>query len=260
MPPKAKVVEPVVNVQSASYVLVDMPYVYLTSKHQWSEFKRALTDCGAAWLPDWRSTIAYEGSDYKKLSSTMKEINEIFDVTTTIVIGDKEEKAGDLSRRMLEAIGFTNNSNEIKQNAKWCNLNKLTWEPESKLPARQKLWSWILKSLYGTGSTPAAYYYLSQQCETYDISYLYKRLDEVFDTVTISALDDAVFNVTSKEFDSNKQDIFSYIEELKKANQLLNDLNARLPEEGKVVLKDSYLRSRIIRAARTMPIYKNSSG
>ena len=57
------VIEPVVTVHPQPYSAGGYAlHVYLTSKTSVvSDFKRALTDCGAAWLPDWRSTIAYQG-------------------------------------------------------------------------------------------------------------------------------------------------------------------------------------------------------
>ena len=69
------------------------------------------------------------------------------------------------------------------------------------------------------------------------------------ETVTICSLDDEVFNVTHLEFDPSKQDLFTYLEDLRRAVRRLDDLNERLPAAGRVVLTDNYIRSRLIRAA-----------
>ena len=54
----------------------------------------------------------------------------------------------------------------------------------------------------------------------------------------------------------HSQNIFSYLGDLRKAIQRLHDINERLPEEGRIILPDSYVRSRLVRAARQVPIYK----
>src|SRR4029078_10916160 len=113
--------------------------------------------------------------------------------------------------------------------------------------ARQKMWTWISRCLYGPKTQPGPYYYLTHQCKMYDISYLFKRLWEVMETVTICSLDDEVNAVTTLEFDPNKQDLFGYLEELRRAVRRLNDLNERLPAAGRVILSDNYVRSRLVR-------------
>jgi len=66
--------------------------------------------------------------------------------------------------------------------------------PEGKLPARQKLWAWIVQCLHGPKhlAQPGPFYYLTHQCVIYDISLLFKRLWDVLETVTICSLDDEV--------------------------------------------------------------------
>ena len=105
-------------------------------------------------------------------------------------------------------VFLKNMGDYIKPSIKFCNLNKLEFEPDSKLPSRQKLWSWIQRCLLGTKPTPGPYYYISQQCPVYDISHLFKRLVDVLETVTICSLDDEVYNVTHLDFDPHKQDLF----------------------------------------------------
>ena len=80
---------------------------------------------------------------------------------------------------------------------------------------------------------------------------------EVIEAVTISSLDDEVYNVTHLDFDSLSQDIFGYLEELQKAERKLSDLNEKLPKVGRVTFSDAYIRSRLVRAARQVPTYKS---
>ena len=43
---------------------------------------------------------------------------------------------------------------------------------------------------------------------------------------------------------------------ISRAIKKVNDINERLPEAGRIVLPDSYVRSRLVRAARQVPVYK----
>ena len=115
----------------------------------------------------------------------------------------------------------------------------------------------MVKCLVDAKSIPGPYYYLVNQVSVYDISGLFKRLMEVIETVTICSLDDEVYNVTHLDFDPSSQDIFGYLEELRKAVHKLTDLNEKLPQAGRVIFSDSYIRSRLVRAARQVPTYKS---
>ena len=90
----------------------------------------------------------------------------------------------------------------------------------------------------------------------YDISYLFKRLVDVLDQITICSLDDELEIIIKMDYISQTQNIFSYLGDLRKAIKRLNSINERLPEGGRIILPDSYVRSRLIRAARQVPIYK----
>ena len=252
MPPRKT--EPVMTVIPPP--LVEIPYFYLSEKSQWTDFKRSLNNCGLVWnIPDWMSTILYNGEDYQKVFQEMKEIETIFR-PPTIVVGEEKVDIGDKSRKMLKILNISQISDSVQPSMKFCNLNKLEYEPDTKLPARQKFWMWMTKCLMGNKSNPGPYYYLTQQCIVYDIAHLYKRLVEVLETVTICSLDDEVYHVTHLEFDPTKEDLFGYLEELRRAIRRLNDLNEKLPVEGRVTFPDTYVRSRLIRAARQVPTYK----
>ena len=90
----------------------------------------------------------------------------------------------------------------------------------------------------------------------YDISYLFKRMVDVLEQITICSLDDKLEDVIKMDYKPSKQNIFSYLGDLKRAIKKLNDINERLPAAGRIVLSDSYVRSRLIRAARQVPVYK----
>ena len=64
--------------------------------------------------------------------------------------------------------------------------------------ARQKLWAWMAKSLFGPKATPGPYHYLLDEVEHYDVAALYRQLTRVIDTPTIvSQADDitAIFSL-----------------------------------------------------------------
>ena len=265
MPPKAQAPSlpkppPIQKYEQNTY-LVELPFSYLLERGAWSEFRRALNTCGLSWnIPDWMCTIIYGGPDYSKLLEKDKELGIIFK-QKTVTLGEGEEVkevSADKSRALIKLLGFSNSMCEyIQMSTKYCNLSKLEFEPDSKLPARQKMWSWMVKCLVGAKSIPGPDYYLVNQVSVYDISGLFKRLMEVIETVTICSLDDEVYNVTHSDFDPSSQDIFGYLEELRKAVHKLTDLNEKLPKAGRVIFSDSYIRSRLVRAARQVPTYKS---
>ena len=256
MPPK-KVYEPVVPSVMSAPPLIELPYYFLTEKYQWPEFKKAIDTCGFTWnIPDWMSTIIYQGVDYLELKKAEDTLDEMFPQPMR-AYGDVEVKVGETSKKLLKILGINKQSGTKHTSMKYCNLSKLEFEPDFKLPARQKLWSWFVKCLHGPKSTPGPYFYLTNQVPVYDISQLFKRLSQVLETVTICSLDDEVYSVTHLDFNPSSQDLFGYVEELRIAMTRLQQINDKLPEEGRVVLSETYVRSRVVRAARQIPAYKS---
>ena len=92
--------------------------------------------------------------------------------------------------------------------------------------------------------------------QIYDISHLFKRLINVLEQITICSLDDELENAVSMYYHPEKQNIFSYLGDLRKAVKRLHDLNERIPTEGRIYLPDTFIRSRLVRAARQVPAYK----
>ena len=258
-PPQPK--PPTIHKYEQNTYLTELPFTYLLERSSWSEFRRALNTCGLTWnIPDWMCTIVHGGPDYEKLKMEDEELDVIFKhKTVTLIDGDEsKELTVEKAKSLIKLLGFTDSMSEYVQlSAKYCNLGKLEFEPDSKLPARQKMWSWIVKCLSGGRAIPGPYYYLVSQVPVYDISGLFKRLMEVIETVTICSLDDEVYNVTHLDFDPSRQDIFGYLEELRKAVRRLAELNEKLPKKGRVEFSEAYIRSRLVRAARQVPTYKS---
>jgi len=207
MPPAVKKAAAVVDPYS-SVNLADIPFVYLLDRSQWTDFKRALNNCGLTWnLPDWMMTIIYRGPDWQEISSTAEEkarLEELF-VAPIRAVGGEEKKIDVIqtSTRFMKLLGYPKAIGEyIQPSSTFCNLKTLQFELDSKLPARQKFWTWIVNSLHGPTTTPGQYHYL------------------------------------------------------RRAMTRLVDLNERLPEQGRVIFSEAYLRTRLIRAARQIPIFK----
>jgi hypothetical protein len=149
MPPKA-----VTKVEPASPSLVDLPHQYLLEKSQWIDFKKALNTCGLTWnLPDWNSTILYKGNDYKMLESKGKNMDAIF-IPPTLQLEENKIDINKEAQEMLTLLGISSNDGGQKNSMKFCNLKKMEYEPDSKLPARQKMWSWIVQALHGQKVIP----------------------------------------------------------------------------------------------------------
>jgi hypothetical protein len=239
--------------------LADIPHVYLLERGHWSDFKRALNDCGLSWnLPDWMTTIVYKGVEWDSIVAQGMNLNEVFPVTEKKSAGDGQaSKTSKLSAQLIGMLKLpTNLSEYIQPTLQFCNLRTVEYEPDKKLPARQKLWSWMVKSLQGKQVNPGPYYYLVQEVQPYDISFLFKRLCQVLEQVTICSLDDELECVITTTFKPQSQNIFSYLAELRKAVKRLHDLNERIPKKGQIWIPDSFIRSRLIRAARQVPVYK----
>jgi hypothetical protein len=126
--------------------LSDLPPSYLLEKSQWSDFKKAITTCGLIWnLPDWMSTIVYQGIDYVEMKKKEPSLDDIFP-SPTMTVGENEVKVGETSSKLLKLFGLPKTFGTKYSTIKFCNLSKLEFELDSKLPARQKLWSWIFYS------------------------------------------------------------------------------------------------------------------
>jgi hypothetical protein len=87
------------------------------------------------------STIVYKGDDEKKILAK-SNIDEIFKLPTMLVGENKVEIGGGKSQELIKLLGFPKSIGEyIQPSTRYCNLSKLDFEPENKLPARQKMWT-----------------------------------------------------------------------------------------------------------------------
>ena len=118
----------------------------------------------------------------------------------------------------------------------------MEFEDERRLPSRQKLWNWIV--------------HLVDEVPIYDIFALFKRLVEVLKQITICSVDDELELVIKMDYNPSKQNVFSYLGDLRKAIKRLHDVCERLPVDGRINLPDSYVKSRLVRAARQVPVYR----
>ena len=90
----------------------------------------------------------------------------------------------------------------------------------------------------------------------YDIFALFKRLVEVLEQITICSVDEELELVIKMDYNPLKQNVFSYLGDLRKAIKRLHDVCERLPVDGRITLPDSYVKSRLVRAARQVPVYR----
>jgi hypothetical protein len=212
----------------SSSALVDIPNVYLYDRSGWTEFKKILNECGGTWnLPHWMTTIVRGGEEWVNMLTEGHAVDKIFPVGKA----GMEAKSTDLASKLIASLGLPKNLGEnIRHDVQYCCLLTLEFEDSRRLPARQKMWAWLTKSLKGTRPTVGPYHYLVDEVKAYGIAALFKRLVNVLEQITICSLDDELEKVLSVSFDPNKQNIFSYLGELRKAVKGLHDLNERLPE------------------------------
>ena len=257
-PPKAPPVPKPPRLQLESVPLVDIPCVFLNDRSCWPDFKRALTECGLIWnLSDWMTTILYRGVEWNLIKDNGTDLAAYFPVVEKTNAGDGNfSKISTLGAHLVGLLARPTAVADFKPNAQFCCLSTVEFEDDRRLPARQKLWNWIVRSLRGNRPSAGPFHYLVDEIQMYDISYLFKRLVDVLDQITICSLDDELETIIKMDYKPQAQNIFSYLGDLRKAIKRLNSINERLPEAGRIILPDSYVRSRLIRAARQVPIYK----
>ena len=158
MPPRPAYKTPTVNVENKS--LEDIPYHYFNKRSQWSDFRRPLNNCGLVWgLPDWSATILYGGSDWEELNKKHKRLKDIFAPPDLRIRAEKVDVSL-LSLELLTTLGLAKPiEGDIQTPKKYCNLSTCKYEDDKKLPARQKMWSWFVISLQGSGTTTGPFYY-----------------------------------------------------------------------------------------------------
>lgn len=135
------------------------------------------------------------------------------------------------------------------------NISTKTTELASKLPVRQKFWNWLDKSLRGSGAHPGPYYYLMTQVDQLDVAALYKRLSTIIDKPTLISHSQDVQKIFRTEYKPG-QDFFQYLASLKLAIKKVHGLNMDLPVDARVWIPDGVVRSMIIQAMESNPMFK----
>ena len=88
------------------------------------------------------------------------------------VIQDADAKIDieDLSTECLTALSLNDKPGDLtKTSTSFVNLVTMTEEPDSKLPARQKLWNWMVKSLHGPKASPDPYHQVVAEVKHSDV-------------------------------------------------------------------------------------------
>jgi len=154
-------------------VLLDMPYVYLLDRSGWHEYKRALNDLGLTWnLPDWMTTIAYKGKEWREIATRGTDLAEHFTdqmarkggFLAAPLVEEGEVKVAPLN--LVELLRLPQNVQDNQSvSSLFCNLSKIAFETDKKLPARQKFWNWMVRSLRGQRTVPGPFHYLVDEVD-----------------------------------------------------------------------------------------------
>ena len=171
------------RLQMESVPLIDIPCVYLNDRSCWPDFKRALTECGLIWnLSDWMTTIVYRGVEWNLIRDGGTDLSTYFPAVEKTGAGDGNfSKTSALGAKLVGLLARPTAVSDFKPSVQFCCLNTVEFEDDRRLPARQKLWNWIIRSLRGNRPSPGPFHYLVDEIQMYDISYLFKRLVDVLD-------------------------------------------------------------------------------
>ena len=134
------------HLQMNSVPLVDIPCVYLNDRASWPDFKRAVTECGLIWnLSEWMTTIVYKGTEWKFIHENGTDLSTYFPVVEKTGAGDgKISKTSALGTKLVALLQRPTTMGDLKPSALFCCLNTVEFEDDRRLPARQKLWNWLV--------------------------------------------------------------------------------------------------------------------
>lgn len=219
-PPKTISVAQTQRSDYHSQALPDIPCSYLYDRSGWADFKKAIQECGLTWnIPHWMTTIIYKGESWRNIEEQGADLEAAFPMPEKKTAGDGVHAgSSELGSKLTKFLKLPMNMGEVfKPTTQFCCLDTIEFEDERRLPARQKLWTWMVKSLRGNRTTIGPYHYLVNEVQTYDIYLLFSRLVDVLEQVTICSLDDELENVIKMDYNPQKQNIFSYLGDLRKA-------------------------------------------
>ena len=171
--------------------LVDIPCVYLLDRSSWPEFQRALNECGLTWnLSEWMTTIVHHGVEWKQVVAGGTPLQDYFPQVEKKSAGDGSySKTSLLGQKLVATLKLPKNLGDLRPSTQFCCLSTVEFEDDRRLPARQRMWSWMVRSLRGNRQSAGPYHYLVDEVQMYDISHLFKRLLNVLEQITICSLD-----------------------------------------------------------------------
>ena len=150
--------------------LIDIPCVYLLERSNWPEFKRALNECGLTWnLPEWMTTIVHLGTEWKQIVAGGTNLQDYFPQVEKKTAGDGSySKTSILGQKLVATLKLPKNLGDLRPSTLFCCLSTVEFEDERKLPARQRMWSWITRSLRGNRQSAGPYHYLVDEVQRLD--------------------------------------------------------------------------------------------
>jgi hypothetical protein len=154
--PPAKPQPPKLLFPEVTQTLVDIPCLFLNDRSCWADFKRALNECAISWnIPEWMTTIVYKGAEWDEIQKEHgTDLAAYFPAIEKTGAGDGiTSKSSTLGVKLVALLGRPTNLGDFKPNVQYCCLSTVEFESERKLPARQKLWNWMVRSLRGNRAT-----------------------------------------------------------------------------------------------------------
>ena len=168
------------------------------------------------------TTITYKGIEWHSLISQHgTDLSAYFPEVAKTQAGDGlSAKSSALGIKLAMLLGRPKSLADTISSVQFCCLTTVEYESERKLPSRQKLWTWMVRSLRGNKPAPGPYHYLVDEVQTYDISYLFKRLIDVLEQVTICSSDDELELTHHKDgFQASIPEHILLFGRIKKVNQ-----------------------------------------
>ena len=149
--PKPPAIPKPPRLQMESVPLVDIPCMFLNDRSGWPDFKRALTECGLIWnLSEWMSTIVYRGAEWKLIQEKGTDLSIYFPAVEKTGAGDGNfSKTSALGAKLVGLLSRPTAVADFKPSVQFCCLSTVEFEDDRRLPARQKLWNWMVRSLRG---------------------------------------------------------------------------------------------------------------
>ena len=126
------------------------------------------------------TTIVHLGTEWKQIVAGGTNLQDYFPQVEKKTAGDGSySKTSILGQKLVATLKLPKNLGDLRPSTLFCCLSTVEFEDERKLPARQRMWSWITRSLRGNRQSAGPYHYLLDEVQMYDISHLFKRLINV---------------------------------------------------------------------------------